>query len=57
MGTAFHAMLNRWGIEAHPILVQNPQANAVCERMHQTVRNLLRTLLHTNLPSKPSTGQ
>ena len=25
---------------------KNPQANAVCERMHQTVANILRTLLH-----------
>ena len=25
---------------------KNPQANAVCERMHQTVANVLRTLLH-----------
>jgi hypothetical protein len=41
MGTAFQAMLNPWGIEAHPISVQNPQANAVCERMDQTVGNLL----------------
>ncbi len=25
---------------------KNPQANAICERMHQTVCNILRTLLH-----------
>jgi transposase InsO family protein len=50
MGAAFQTMLNRWGIEAHPISVRNPQANAVCERMHQTVGNLLRTLLYTNPP-------
>jgi hypothetical protein len=29
---------------------KNPQSNAICERMHQTVTNLLRTLVHTNLP-------
>jgi hypothetical protein len=28
------------------------QSNAVCERMHQTVRNVLRTLLHGNPPQK-----
>jgi hypothetical protein len=29
---------------------KNPQSNAVCERMHQTVRNVLRMLLHGNPP-------
>jgi hypothetical protein len=26
------------------------QSNVICERMHQTVNNVLRTLVHTNLP-------
>ena len=29
---------------------KNPQSNAVCERMHQTVGNVLSTLLHVNPP-------
>jgi hypothetical protein len=29
---------------------KNPQSNAICERMHQTVNNVLRTLVHTNPP-------
>jgi hypothetical protein len=29
---------------------KNPQSNAICERMHQTVTNVLRTLVHTNPP-------
>jgi hypothetical protein len=29
---------------------KNPQSNAICERMHQTVTNVLRTLAHTNPP-------
>jgi hypothetical protein len=29
---------------------ENPQSNAVCERMHQTIGNVLRTLLHGNPP-------
>jgi hypothetical protein len=29
---------------------KNPQSNAFCERMHQTVTNVLRTLVHTNPP-------
>jgi hypothetical protein len=27
---------------------KNPQSNDVCERMHQTVGNVLRALLHGN---------
>ncbi len=33
---------------------KNPQSNAICERMHQTVKNVLRTLVHTN-PSQNMT--
>jgi hypothetical protein len=29
---------------------KNLQSNAICERMHQTVTNVLRTLVHTNPP-------
>jgi hypothetical protein len=29
---------------------ENLQSNAICERMHQTVNNVLRTLVHTNSP-------
>jgi hypothetical protein len=29
---------------------KNPQSNAICERTHQTVNNVLRTLVHTNAP-------
>ncbi len=29
---------------------KNPQSNAICERMHQTVTNVLRTLVHNNPP-------
>ena len=31
-------------------LAKNPQSNAIYERMHQTVTNVLRTLVHTNPP-------
>ena len=50
MGDNFQSLLRRWGIRNAPISVRNPQANAVCERMHQTVGNILRTLIHTNPP-------
>ena len=29
---------------------KNPQSNAIFERMHQTVENVLRTLLYSNPP-------
>jgi hypothetical protein len=29
---------------------KNPQFNAICERMNQTVTNVLRTLVHINSP-------
>ncbi len=29
---------------------QKTASNAICERMHQTVTNVLRTLVHTNPP-------
>jgi hypothetical protein len=29
---------------------KNPQHHAICERMHQTVNNVLRTRVHTNPP-------
>ena len=29
---------------------KNPQSNAICERMHQTIGNVLRTLLHGEPP-------
>ena len=31
--------------------VKNPQANAVCEQLHQTIRNSLRTMFHTYPPN------
>jgi hypothetical protein len=29
---------------------KNPQSNRICERMHQTVENVLRILVHSNPP-------
>ena len=36
---------------------KNPQANAVCERMHQTVGNVLRPLLHSEPPQNITTAK
>ena len=43
-GFEFQRMLRRQGIIRHPTTVHNPQANAICERMHQAVGNTLRAL-------------
>jgi len=44
-------MCQRNNITTHPISSKNPQANAVCERMHQTVGSSLRTLQTLNPPA------
>jgi hypothetical protein len=36
---------------------KNPQSNAVCERMHQTVGNILRKLLHSEPPQNITTAK
>ena len=50
-GYAFQAMLARHQIIPHPISVKNPQANGICERMHQAVGNTLRAACHLNPPA------
>ena len=49
---AFREMLTRMGIQASPTTVKNPQANAVCERLHQSVGEVLRTLVYENPPNQ-----
>ncbi len=45
-------MLEGCRIKDVPTTSKNPQANAICERMHQTVGNVLRTLLHGQPPQQ-----
>ncbi|MGH7974253.1 MAG: hypothetical protein ACREBR_01910 [bacterium] len=49
----FTEVLRANGIEDRPTSVKNPQANAICERMHQTVANLLRTITLKHPPTNP----
>ena len=49
-GWEFQRTLEKTHIKSAPTTSHNPQANAICERMHQTVGNILRTLLHENPP-------
>ena len=44
-------MLRATSIKDVPTTSRNPQENAICERMHQKVVNLLPVLLYTNPPS------
>jgi transposase InsO family protein len=50
IGADFQRILEINGIQDVPTTVKNPQSNAICERMHQTAANVLRTLLHSHPP-------
>jgi transposase InsO family protein len=49
-GPEFQLCLAVNGIKDVPTTVKNPQANAICERLHQVVGNNIRTLLHSTPP-------
>jgi transposase InsO family protein len=50
-GEHFQLRLETNGIKDVPTTVKNPQANSICERMHQTVANSLRSMVHSNPPN------
>ena len=56
-GAEFQSMLIRYSIHRSPTSVKNPQANAICERMHQSVTNILRPLLHAHYPQTIQAAQ
>ena len=39
------------GIKDVCTAVWNPQSNVICERMHQTIGDILQVILHTNSPT------
>ena len=43
IGHEFQTMLDSHGIKDVPCTAKNPQSNAVCERVHQTIANIIRT--------------
>ena len=49
-GYQFQRVLARHDIRSRPITTKNPQANAICERMHQTIGNNLRAMVSLNPP-------
>ena len=44
IGWEFQELLRSYGIKKKPITAFNPQANAVLERVHQTIDNMIRTM-------------
>jgi transposase InsO family protein len=50
IGARFVTMLHQRGIQSKPTTVKNPQANAICERLHQKVANALRVVLRAHPP-------
>jgi hypothetical protein len=50
IGQNFQWLLKIFSIKDVCSTSKNLQSNAICERMHQTVTNVLRTLMHTNPP-------
>ena len=54
IGREFQWLLEMFSIKDVCSTSKNPQSNAICERMHQTVENVLRILVHTNPPNNLS---
>jgi putative transposase len=50
IGADFLRILAINGIDDVPTSIKNPQSNAICERMHQTAGNIIRTLSHAQPP-------
>ena len=40
---------NDYGLKRKPITTRNPQSNAIIERIHQTIRNIIRTFDVSNI--------
>ena len=50
IGRSFQWLLSMFAIKDVQTTSKNPQSNSICERMHQTVGNILRTNIHSNPP-------
>jgi len=50
IGHEFQEQLRSLGITAKPTTVKNPQANAIVERLHKTMADILRVMLHVDPP-------
>ena len=56
IGFEFQRLLRRNSILDGPTTSRNLQANSICERMHQTVGNVLRTFIHVHRPTDVDTA-
>ena len=54
IGSNFQWLLNMFSVKDVQSTAKNPQSNSICERMHQTVGNVLRTYLYSNPPQNMS---
>ena len=50
IGSEFQWLINMFSIKDVQSTAKNPQSNSICEQMHQTVGNVLRTYLYSNPP-------
>ena len=50
IGSEFQWLLNLFSVKDVQSTAKNPQSNSICERMHQTVGNILRTTMYSNPP-------
>ena len=53
----FQNLLYQFGIKNVPTNKRTPTANSICERMHQTVGDILRVVSHTNPPQNMNDAQ
>ena len=51
IGHEFQDMLRQFGITAKPTTVKNPQSNAIVERLHKTMADILRVMMHVSPPN------
>ena len=56
VGAPFQLALQAMDIQAVPTTVKNPQANAICERMHKTIGDQLRNYVRVQPPSNIETA-
>ena len=56
IGHPFQTLLMHEGIKPCPITVKNPQANSICECMHSTCGDQIRTLCRENPPQDIATA-
>ena len=57
IGPEFQSLLDQAGIKPKPTTVKNPEANSVCERMHDTIGSILRVTTRTDPPANQAEAE